>query len=100
MIAIWFLSISATLSKPLHLVELGPGRATLMRDLLRTLTKLNAVPKNMRVHLVEVSTGLREMQKQVLGNMQTTNEYGNVPIEWHDNLSTIPKDGLYFNINF
>lgn len=74
-------------------MELGPGRATLMKDLLNTLTKLKLIPSDMNVHLVEISTGLKELQKEILGKEVTKPEFGSVPINWHEDLSTLPTQG-------
>ena len=53
---------------PLRLVELGPGRGTLMRDALRAAQAVPRIPRRQRrVHLVEVSAPLRELQEQTLG---------------------------------
>lgn len=49
---------------PMQLVELGPGRGTLMADVLRTMLKLapKALEKVSAVNLVEVSEPMRQMQ--------------------------------------
>ena len=50
--------------KPLNLVELGPGHATLMQDILKTIQKL--VPQELEhisVHLVETSPTLTKIQE-------------------------------------
>ncbi len=49
---------------PLRLIELGPGRGTLMRDALRAAVKAPEFLDATTVHLVEVSAPLREMQRQ------------------------------------
>jgi SAM-dependent MidA family methyltransferase len=51
---------------PLRLVELGPGRGTLMRDALRAARALPGFRDAATVHLVEMSGPLREVQRQVL----------------------------------
>lgn len=50
---------------PFQLIELGPGRGTLMADVLKVLShfKLN---KNMSIHFVEVSPYLSKLQAQKL----------------------------------
>jgi len=62
------------------LVELGPGRGSLMADLRRAIARvpvLGAAP----VHLVETSPALRQAQKQRLPDAQ-----------WHDDLNSLPTD--------
>ena len=56
LIGIWCVTQWEQFGKPkkMELVELGPGRGTLMSDLLRA------------AHLVEMSTGMREKQKYTL----------------------------------
>lgn len=95
MIAIWVHSILSTIdtSTTVHLVELGPGRATLMHDVLQTLKRLKVLPPKMSVHLVEVSTSLRELQKNRLGDSITKPELGSLPTQWHDTIQSIPNDG-------
>jgi len=61
------------------LVELGPGRGTLMADMLRTFAKV-APRLQPDVHLVERSPRLRAEQAQTLS------------ASWHDTLETVPGD--------
>jgi NADH dehydrogenase [ubiquinone] 1 alpha subcomplex assembly factor 7 len=55
---------------PLRLVELGPGRGTLMRDVLRAARAAPAFPAATSVHLIEVSAPLRQVQRQTLASFQ------------------------------
>jgi NADH dehydrogenase [ubiquinone] 1 alpha subcomplex assembly factor 7 len=52
--------------KNARLVELGPGRGTLMADLLRATSVFEAFAQSVSVHMVEVSPALREMQRKSL----------------------------------
>jgi NADH dehydrogenase [ubiquinone] 1 alpha subcomplex assembly factor 7 len=66
---------------PFLLVELGPGRGTLMADALRAAKVRPQFLAAMRLHLVEISRPLREAQEQRLGAFH--------PL-WHDDLTTVP----------
>lgn len=66
-----------------HLVELGPGRGTLMSDALRASKVLAPFHDAVSVHLVEVNPVLRDAQKKTLS------EYGG-KIFWHDTVSELP----------
>lgn len=66
---------------PFLLVELGPGRGTLMADALRAARVRPEFGRAMRLHLVEISAPLRALQGQQLGAFH--------PI-WHDDLAALP----------
>lgn len=57
MIGIWCITVWQQLGQPdqLRLIELGPGRGTLMADLLRGTRFLQPFQTALKVHLVEVS---------------------------------------------
>lgn len=68
-----------------RLIEVGPGRGTLMADALRTIEKL--APKLLRalsVDLVETSERLRGIQRQTLVNWKEI-------AAWHDDFATVPE---------
>ncbi len=68
-----------------HLIELGPGRGTLMADLLRALRVLPACRAAATVHLVETSPVLIEAQRATL-----TRFHPDIVPHWHDTLGTVP----------
>ena len=72
------------------LVELGPGRGTLLSDALRATSTVAGFRNAARLHLVETSQTLREVQKGTLSQYD---------IEWHDDLSTIPDLPLFLIAN-
>lgn len=65
------------------LVELGPGRGTLMADALRAVRGLPGLLNGLRVHLVETSPALRKAQRARLAP-------SGVPLHWHDRLDDVP----------
>lgn len=70
---------------PLRLVELGPGRGTLMRDALRAARAVSPFLAAADVHLVERSPALRQAQKEAIAA-----EDPDRPVTWHDALSEVP----------
>jgi SAM-dependent MidA family methyltransferase len=73
--------------EPLRLVELGPGRGTLMRDALRAARTVPGFLAAATVHLVEVSVPMREAQHAVLD----PRDPGRGPrIDWHDAMAEVP----------
>ncbi len=77
---------------PVRLVELGPGRATLMLDILRTFKVLPALLDAVDVHLVETSPRLRAAQEYRLTEAGFT-------ATWHDTLETVPEGPVLLAAN-
>lgn len=69
--------------KELHLVELGPGRGTLMADALRATSRLVGFHRALSVHLVDASETLRACQRRTLSGVGVT-------VSWHGELAEIP----------
>ncbi len=65
----------------LALVELGPGRGTLMRDALRAAKTAPDFLKAAQIHLVETSPVLEARQRQALAGYDATwhRDFGDVP---------------------
>ncbi|KAJ1380045.1 S-adenosyl-L-methionine-dependent methyltransferase, partial [Ochromonadaceae sp. CCMP2298] len=68
MVGIWCLSMWRQMGSPrsLNLVELGPGKGTLMADVLRVAGRFPDFNGAVRVHLVELSAELRKRQRTLL----------------------------------
>jgi SAM-dependent MidA family methyltransferase len=66
-----------------RVVELGPGRGTMMADALRAARVVEGFRSAMVVHLVEISPALREVQQRRLDDPQ-------VPMMWHTTLEDVP----------
>lgn len=82
LIGLWAAAVWQEMGRParLRLIELGPGRGTLMADLLRAARGVPGFADALEVHLVENSRRLRDLQAERLGQG---------PV-WHDGLETIP----------
>lgn len=85
LIGVWTASAWEAMGRPpeVHLVELGPGRGTLMADLLRAAQAFPAFRAALSVHLVETSPVLTGRQQETLAS-------AGVPCAWHRDLSTVP----------
>lgn len=66
-----------------RLVELGPGRGTLMADALRAANSLPGFIDAVSVHMVETSPVLKGSQQNKLANARCS-------VDWHDSLETVP----------
>jgi SAM-dependent MidA family methyltransferase len=74
---------------PFHLVELGPGRGTLMADMLRATARVPGFQDALDLHLVETSPVLRQRQKQTISR----------PVTHHDRFDTVPDGPLFLVVN-
>jgi NADH dehydrogenase [ubiquinone] 1 alpha subcomplex assembly factor 7 len=77
-------------SDPVLLVELGPGRGTLMADALRATRNVPGFAQALRLHLVERSPALRAKQADTLG--------AHAP-QWHDNVASLPPGPMLLIAN-
>ena len=75
---------------PFTLAELGPGRGTLMADILRATRGVPGFHAAARVLLVEASPRLREIQRATLGDH---------PVHWVDSAGDLPDAPLYLIAN-
>lgn len=66
-----------------NLIELGPGRGTLLADLVRASSVMPGLRDGMSVHLVETSPALKAMQAETL-------KRAGVEASWHDRLEDVP----------
>lgn len=72
------------------LAELGPGRGTLMADVLRATRTVPGFHTAAAVTLVEASPRLRDLQRATLGNH---------PVTWADSADTLPDAPLFLLAN-
>ncbi len=84
-IGLWMAAVWRQMGAPenVRVVELGPGRGTLMADALRAVQIVKDFRTATVVHLVEISPKLRETQRRRL-------EGSGVPILWHPTLADVP----------
>jgi NADH dehydrogenase [ubiquinone] 1 alpha subcomplex assembly factor 7 len=89
LIGLWVAAVWQSLDSPsaFRLIELGPGRGTLMADALRALTVLPACRTAVHIDLVEISPILQERQRLTLAPHRDA-----IRIAWHGSIDTIPVD--------
>lgn len=87
LVGLWCADTWTRLGSPgrVALVELGPGRGTLMADALRAARVMPAFRSALEVHLVETSPVLRDAQRRTL-------ESSGCAPTWHDTLLSLPTD--------
>ena len=86
MIGVWCMEVWQALGSPasFNLVEIGPGRGTLMRDLLRVSDALPDFKKAAQVHLIEISPTLSEQQSLTLSDLAS--------IKWIRDINQLPAE--------
>lgn len=95
MIGIWLLASWKThgCPQPFVLAEIGPGRGTLMNDILRTIQKLSSTAFNAaEIFLIEISKKLAKEQKKILAPYQKK-------IHSIESFDQIPSKPLFFIAN-
>ncbi|MBA0814372.1 hypothetical protein Gohar_020204, partial [Gossypium harknessii] len=103
MVGVWAMCLWEQMGQPkrVNLVELGPGRGTLMADLLRGASKFKNFTESLHIHMVECSPVLQKLQHQSLKCMDEENTSEGVdkrslstlagtPVSWHATLEQVP----------
>jgi SAM-dependent MidA family methyltransferase len=85
LLGLWAASVWKAIGSPpmLRLIELGPGRGTMMGDALRALRVLPPLYQSLSVHMVEINPMLREKQRATLSGVRN--------IDWHDSIDEVPE---------
>jgi NADH dehydrogenase [ubiquinone] 1 alpha subcomplex assembly factor 7 len=85
LLGLWAASVWKAMGSPpqIQLIELGPGRGTMMVDALRALRVLPPLYQALSVHLVEINPMLLEKQKAALSGVRN--------VEWHASIDEIPR---------
>ena len=83
LIGAWAATVWRQMGAPgrVHLIELGPGRGTLMADALRAARAVADFRAAVSVHLVETSPVLREKQQAILAGTAAS---------WHARIEDVP----------
>ncbi|HUR42568.1 MAG TPA: SAM-dependent methyltransferase, partial [Aestuariivirga sp.] len=91
LIGIWCVAAWQAMGAPpsFNLVELGPGRGRLMSDILRAGKVAPGFHTAIKIHLVEISPRLRNIQHKTIGNN----------ILWHDTLASVPDGPMVLVAN-
>ena len=76
-----------------HIVEYGPGRGTMMRDIIRAGRVVPGFREAARVHLVEMSATLAATQRATLDGLP-------VPVTWGQNLVGFDTPAIIFANEF
>ena len=94
LIGLWCADTWARMGAPdaVLLVELGPGRGTLMADALRALRVAPECRAALRPHLVEIGPALRARQREALAAT-------GVAAHWHERLDLVPEGPMLLIAN-
>ncbi len=93
LIGIWCADIWQKMGSPnIEIVEIGPGRGTLMADLLRGTRKIQGFHDNIAISMVETSKRLQEIQREKLVNLHPR-------IKWFEDIATVPDKPLIIVTN-
>jgi NADH dehydrogenase [ubiquinone] 1 alpha subcomplex assembly factor 7 len=85
LIGLWLAAVWRQMGAPenIRLVELGPGRGTLILDALRAARVVKGFREAIVLHLVEISPALQKLQQQRLEGLD-------IPALWHATLDDVP----------
>ena len=86
LIGLWMAAVWTRMDSPgrVNIIELGPGRGTLMNDALRAVKVLPAFRAAVTLHLVEISPALQAQQERTLAEQK-------IPTSWHQSLDDVPE---------
>ena len=94
LLGLWAATAWQAMGSPekVRLVELGPGRGTMILDALRAAKVMPQFRKAIVLHLVEISPTLERLQRQVL-------TASDVPVHWHRSIEDVPDGPLIILAN-
>ncbi|KAL8913965.1 MAG: hypothetical protein Q9171_001350 [Xanthocarpia ochracea] len=86
-----------------EIIEVGPGRGTLMDDLLRTVSAFKTLASSIEnIYLIEASASLRAAQKNLLCGdaafeevsvgYRSSSKYAGLPITWCEDIRFVPDE--------
>ncbi len=85
LVGLWMASVWKQMGAPenVRVIELGPGRGTMMRDAMRAAKVMAGFREAAVLHLVEISPPLKAHQEETLRELP-------VPMFWHASLKDVP----------
>lgn len=85
LIGLWLAAVWTQMGSPenIRIIELGPGRGTLMKDAMRAVKVMPKFREALVLHLVEINPALRAQQEIALDPLS-------LPVFWHASLSEVP----------
>jgi NADH dehydrogenase [ubiquinone] 1 alpha subcomplex assembly factor 7 len=94
LVGLWAAAVWRAMGSPasLNLVELGPGRGTMMSDVLRVAKVMPGFRAAIALHLIEISPVLERLQRQALS-------FADVPMSWHRSIEEVPDGPLILLAN-
>lgn len=92
LIGLWCVAGWRQMSRPdaVRLVEMGPGRGTLMADALRAMATAPDCRAALDIHMIETSPTLLAVQRDALQGAS---------VSWHDSLAAVPEGPLLLVTN-
>ncbi|TJW44520.1 MAG: class I SAM-dependent methyltransferase [Mesorhizobium sp.] len=90
LVAVWLYQTWLAIGRPapVTIAEIGPGRGTLMKDMLRTFSRLDrALATSATFAMIETSPRLTAIQKQTLAGTSAR-------LGWHETTDTLPQAQL------
>ncbi len=85
LIGLWMTTVWKQMGSPprVNIIELGPGRGTLMKDAMRAAQVAPGFREAVSIHLVEISPVLKAQQERTLEPLA-------MPMFWHPELRGVP----------
>lgn len=90
LLAIWFMARweAAGRPSPIRLIELGPGRGTLLADMLRTFAQFPMFNRSLQsLWLIEMSPFMRQLQSDVIPNQMPR-----LDVKWVNHLEEVEPE--------
>jgi SAM-dependent MidA family methyltransferase len=85
LLGLWAAAVwkSMGMPNPVQLIELGPGRGTMMADMLRAIRVLPSFYQAVIVHMVEINPALVDRQQETLRGIKSA-------ATWHERIDAVP----------